>query len=569
MYLKKRITMREDGILMQPNATYVPKLVAMMKVSGRRKRGLPYNATPETFNAEFVVESEMLDGEKAGLFRSGLGLTLYMAMDRPDIQFVVKALSSYMSRPSVKALSALKNLVSYLEGTPDDGVLLRSTEEGKMVSDFWKEDDFIQDEVTIPDWTADGRFILEAFSDSSWADWKATRRSTSCQLRVDLSQWIITHKHLPDPSFSGTFQLRGWVVCCQRFDGGDSFLVSLVQVSSWRWNRRKQWQGTIEIVHGLSISIGTYNSFFKICCVRVCLPVSKFTQDWTLVTSTPTDLEVNGDDFLEDWWDFSVQMMRKEIMTQWEESAESINRATREQCVRLIQMANVTLGMCMLHAVEGLQQWGIHPAPRGVAAQTAGYFGSYTLNSSALLWTPRGGGGGGCRRGCRRRRRGRRAHAEPSCAQRKLMSCHVTPSWAHRGLMLCQVVPCWAILGPCSAHVGLCWAHLGPILGPSGVFVGPMLRLCWPMLGLCWPILADVAPMLGLCWPLLGLGLPMWALCWASLRAMLGIGSGYVGDLGPMLVRCWAVYVENIFRDNFLRFFPTLQAKTVEKPTFF
>ena len=30
-----------------------------------------------------------------------------------------------------------------------------------------------------------------------------------------------------------------------------------------------------------------------------------------------------------------------------------------------------------------------------------------------------------------------------------------------------------------------------------------------------------------------------------------------------------AVYVENIFRDNFLRFSPPLQAKTVEKPTFF
>ena len=154
----------------------------MMKVSGRRKKGLPYHATLETFNAEFAVESEMLDGQQAGLVRSGLGLTLYMAMDRPGIQFAVKALSSYMSRPSVKALSALKHLASYLEGTPDDGILLRSTEEGKMVSDFWKEDDFIQDEVTIPDWTADGRFILEAFSDSSWADCKATRRSTSSGL---------------------------------------------------------------------------------------------------------------------------------------------------------------------------------------------------------------------------------------------------------------------------------------------------------------------------------------------------------------------------------------------------
>ena len=42
-----------------------------------------------------------------------------------------------------------------------------------------------------------------------------------------------------------------------------------------------------------------------------------------------------------------------------------------------------------------------------------------------------------------------------------------------------------------------------------------------------------------------------------------------MGDLGPMLVRCWAVYVENSFRDNFLRFFPPLKAKTMEKPTVF
>ena len=36
-----------------------------------------------------------------------------------------------------------------------------------------------------------------------------------------------------------------------------------------------------------------------------------------------------------------------------------------------------------------------------------------------------------------------------------------------------------------------------------------------------------------------------------------------------MLVRCWAVYVENIFRDNFLQFFPPLKVKTMEKPTVF
>jgi hypothetical protein len=61
-----------------------------------------------TFNAEFAVESEMLDREQAGLFRSDLDLTLYMAIDRPDILFAVKVLSSYTSRPSVKALSGIE-----------------------------------------------------------------------------------------------------------------------------------------------------------------------------------------------------------------------------------------------------------------------------------------------------------------------------------------------------------------------------------------------------------------------------------------------------------------------------
>ena len=61
MYLKKRITMVPKGILLQPNSTYIPKLVALMKVSGRRKKGLPYHATLENFNADLVIESEMLD----------------------------------------------------------------------------------------------------------------------------------------------------------------------------------------------------------------------------------------------------------------------------------------------------------------------------------------------------------------------------------------------------------------------------------------------------------------------------------------------------------------------------
>lgn len=142
--------MKEDGILIQPNATYVPKLSSLLKVSGRRKKGLPYHATLESFSADLAVDAENLAGEQAAMFRSGLGLALYVAMDRPDIRFAVKTLSSYMSRPSIKALAALKHLASYLDGTPDNGVLLRMTEEGKTVCDFWSENVLINDEVTVP-----------------------------------------------------------------------------------------------------------------------------------------------------------------------------------------------------------------------------------------------------------------------------------------------------------------------------------------------------------------------------------------------------------------------------------
>ena len=70
-----------------------------------------------------------------------------MAMDRPDVQFAVKTLSSYISRPSIKAMAALKHLASYLDGTPDNGVLLRTTEENKTIFDFWNDDVLISDEV--------------------------------------------------------------------------------------------------------------------------------------------------------------------------------------------------------------------------------------------------------------------------------------------------------------------------------------------------------------------------------------------------------------------------------------
>ena len=49
-------------------------------------------------------EKELLNEESAKKFKSGLGICLYLARDRIDIQYAVKTLSSYMSKPKKKCL---------------------------------------------------------------------------------------------------------------------------------------------------------------------------------------------------------------------------------------------------------------------------------------------------------------------------------------------------------------------------------------------------------------------------------------------------------------------------------
>ena len=67
-------------------------------------------------------EPERLVGENAALFRSALGLILYIAQDRVDIQFSTKVLATYMAHPCVKAMAAIKHLALYLDGTADAGI---------------------------------------------------------------------------------------------------------------------------------------------------------------------------------------------------------------------------------------------------------------------------------------------------------------------------------------------------------------------------------------------------------------------------------------------------------------
>ena len=73
-YLKKQITLCDEGILLQPSSTYIPKMVSLLGVTGRRSKGLPYHATLDNYVAEEALEKERLNPEDSRTFRSALGL---------------------------------------------------------------------------------------------------------------------------------------------------------------------------------------------------------------------------------------------------------------------------------------------------------------------------------------------------------------------------------------------------------------------------------------------------------------------------------------------------------------
>ena len=167
-YLKKRITLSPEGVFIQPNPSYVSNLSSFLKVENKKVKTLPHHGALESFYREEIDESEKLDAANQRLFRSALGIALYVAMDRPDVQQALKILSTYMACGTKKALLALRHLASYLQGTADYGVLLPNPER----SDVWK----------IEDW--DNRqdkseFNVEIFSDANWAGCKQTRKPTT------------------------------------------------------------------------------------------------------------------------------------------------------------------------------------------------------------------------------------------------------------------------------------------------------------------------------------------------------------------------------------------------------
>ena len=163
-FLRRKITMVSEGLMVVPG-TQVMKVVENFENHFGKVRG---QLIPCDSSIQLQDVSKELGQADAAVFRSIVGMCLYLSRDRPDISFTVKEVSGKMSRPTLTSLQHLKKLIGYLKKTGDLGILLKYPEPGKG---NWRT-------------CLEKHWILESYSDADWASNKAHRKSTSCGVHL-------------------------------------------------------------------------------------------------------------------------------------------------------------------------------------------------------------------------------------------------------------------------------------------------------------------------------------------------------------------------------------------------
>ena len=146
VHLKRKRVITEDGVWITPSDSHLKKLLELTglnwKSTGRE--------TPQTKDLT-ASEGTVLSPEDSTLCRSIIGILMYLASDRPDIQFTVNELAGMMSKPTKETLEVAKHLTRYL---------LKTREYGLFFTRSWNDSD-----------------DLVVWSDSDWAGDKKTRKS--------------------------------------------------------------------------------------------------------------------------------------------------------------------------------------------------------------------------------------------------------------------------------------------------------------------------------------------------------------------------------------------------------
>ena len=123
-------------------------------------------------------EGERLEGDDLHIYKRCTGILMYMCAERPDLQYVVKVLSSRSSAPTVSDLGLVRHVVKYLKLHPVIPILLEKTVPGKTLKQKW--DGVDPDEPADPSMPFGASHVVEVVTDADRGSQAfAERRSIS------------------------------------------------------------------------------------------------------------------------------------------------------------------------------------------------------------------------------------------------------------------------------------------------------------------------------------------------------------------------------------------------------
>ena len=112
VFLKRRHFIVEGRLLIEPHQRHFGKLAELIGGLPRSPKRSPMPSTVDPSEAP-------LGDDKAGRFRSAVGVLLYLQPDLVAAQYAIRHLSTFMATPTEGAWKTLKHVVSYVCSTSD------------------------------------------------------------------------------------------------------------------------------------------------------------------------------------------------------------------------------------------------------------------------------------------------------------------------------------------------------------------------------------------------------------------------------------------------------------------
>ncbi|CAE7286480.1 unnamed protein product [Symbiodinium sp. CCMP2592] len=183
-FLKRTFLGTKEGIEIRMDGKYLEKLEEILGLGKALPKKLPF---PMDYGRS-LKDDTPLDADEHHLYRSCVGILLYMTPERPDLGFATKWLSGKLAAPTRGDLAVLRHVAKYVKATAHYVIEHKEAYPGKSFLDpsDKRTEDAYKDVFTA-------KTLIEVVTDADWATDRENRQSTSCVLIFVNSNIVYFH----------------------------------------------------------------------------------------------------------------------------------------------------------------------------------------------------------------------------------------------------------------------------------------------------------------------------------------------------------------------------------------